>query len=148
MFVTFFQEVAEKGPMLGPFPILPQSIITTIGSVMAAIALWTVIKQKAAKAADLDGVGARVAKLDTALATLTGSVNTLTTMMQSFVEAQSSMAEHHGELARDTANCQSDAKDLRREIVGKLDKALEEQQRQGNRLARVEERLDIRAERE
>jgi hypothetical protein len=146
LFFVLFQEAERAGPMLGPFTLLPQSIGAWLAIVMASIALWSIIKQKAVKAADLDGVGARVGKLETSLATMTGSVTTLTTMMQSFVAAQASMAERHGELTGDVSDCKTEAKDLRRETIGKLDKLLDEQGSQGNRLTKVETILNGRAE--
>ena len=131
------------GPSLGPFQILPSSIGAWLAMIMSGIALWAHIKQRAAKSADLDGVGARLGVIEKLVAELKGKVDALAQIQASFVTTGATQAESIGRIQHVVDDCEADGKELRREAIARLDRIRENQGEFAQRLTRMEERLKI-----
>lgn len=142
-FAVLLQKAAGEGPQLGPFSLLPQSIGSWLAIIMAGIALWAHIKQRAAKSVDLDGLGARVGRMESALAELRGKVDALASVQSNFISTQTSQSERVGSVQRAVEECDTETRELKQAAMNRLDRIREDQQVYATRLTRMEERMKI-----
>lgn len=107
---------------------------TALAIIVSLVSIYGAYYKKVKRDVDLDGLGARTNRQESTVHTLEGKVETLTQMVQSFVNSQGSINQQLGKHEQVAHRAEIDS----REIKIKLDSILKSQHEMAVQIAKVE----------